>query len=170
MGAEAAEWISAIGQGLGAIATAVAVIVALRIANRESRWRREDQADRDAAQARTVTVEPTYDPMTHPDTRMILRVLNGSRAPVFDVKVTEFVNVDRPDLRWKIDDRNEPIMIKAPVLAAGDVFVLPVSFIEANDQRVLPDGEDFAIIEFTDAAGLQWRRRNNDAPVRVLAR
>jgi hypothetical protein len=53
----AADWIAAIGQALGAAFTFGAVWVALRAGRRAERLRDEDQADRDSAQARMVTVQ-----------------------------------------------------------------------------------------------------------------
>ena len=43
-----ADWVAAIGQVARALFTAGTVIVGLWLAERESRWRRADQSERDA--------------------------------------------------------------------------------------------------------------------------
>jgi hypothetical protein len=98
-GANLADWVAAIGQAVGAVFTAAAVIVALWLAIREDRWRRADQAerdaeraDRDAAQARLVAVESTYDHesrFTGVKFEITAKVLNGSTLPIFDVKIVD---------------------------------------------------------------------------------
>lgn len=67
-----------------------------------------------------------YNPNEYPDTQMTLKVLNGSQFPIFDVAVVEVVDVERPDLRWRIDARNEPILNDARVLAGEMTFELLV--------------------------------------------
>jgi hypothetical protein len=103
--------------------------VAIWLARRDSRWRRAEQADRDAAQARLIAVEPVYDPNDYPDVGYMLRVLNGSQHPVFGVKIIEFRNEDPRDLRWKVYHRySDGFPTEARVLAAGDLFRLPAYY------------------------------------------
>jgi hypothetical protein len=57
----------------------------------------------------------------------------------------------------------------ARVLAAADTFKRPVAFVDASGKAAYPAGNDHITIEFTDAAGLRWRRRNNEAPEPVIS-
>jgi hypothetical protein len=179
-GPSAADWVAAIGQVAGALFTAAAVAVALGLAVRESRWRRADQtereaerSDRDAAQARLVAVEPTFNFFSDfggVDYETTAKVLNGSNLPIFDVKIVDVQSEDAT-VGWRIDPfgymDGEPI--EARVLPAAGTFWLPIGFVDASSRAVYPGGEAYVIVEFTDAAGLRWRRRNNEPPERVIA-
>jgi hypothetical protein len=172
--ASVADVVAAIGQAAGALFTAAAVIVALVLAAREGRWRRADEAeraaeraDRDAAQARLVTVEPKYGDVHDPhDVEIVLTVLNGSTLPIFDVKIVDVRNGDARDLRWTADplSRYEGQPLEAYVLPAAETYRLPIAFINPQDRG----GRDRVTVEFTDAAGLRWRRQDNEAPQRVI--
>jgi hypothetical protein len=160
--------------------TAAAAGVAVWLAVREGRWRRADQAERDAeradqdaAQARLVTVEPTYDPFSDfrgVDYETTVKILNASTRPILDVKVTDVRNEDAADLGWKFDAigylDGQPS--EARVLPAGDTYKLPIGHVDASGKAVYPGGEDHVTIEFTDAAGLRWRRREKEAPERAI--
>lgn len=174
------DWLAAWGQTAGAIGTAAAVGVALWLAFRESRWRRADQAerdaeraDRDAAQARLVTVEPTYPEVVYArDLHIVIKIVNASLLPIFDVKVVDLSCDVAPGHTWRIDDSDgDGFKIEFRVLAAGEPFYLPVEYVDpAGRSTALMEagGTDHVTIEFTDSVGLRWRRRDNDAPVRVI--
>jgi hypothetical protein len=178
-GESVADWVAAIGQVAGALFTAAAVAVALWLAVRESRWRRADQAERDAeridreaAQARLIAVEATYDYFSKlAKVEYAVKVLNGSSLPIFDVKIADVRNDDIPDLGWRIDPLGylDGQPIEARVLPAGGSFGLPIGFVDTLGRAAYPDGEDHVTVEFTDAAGLRWRRRNNEPPERAIS-
>jgi hypothetical protein len=55
------------------------------------------------AQARLVTVEPTYYPFSDfrgVDYETTVKILNASTRPILDVKVTDVRNEDAADLGW----------------------------------------------------------------------
>jgi hypothetical protein len=99
-----ADWISAIGQAIGAIFTAFAVAVALWIARRDGRMRKSDEISRLRAQARLIKVtsvrlipgamnpddanEPNY---------FILQLWNFSSRPIIDLSIHLFIErIDVP--------------------------------------------------------------------------
>jgi chloramphenicol 3-O-phosphotransferase len=57
IGQSVPDWVSALGQVAGAVSTFTAVMVALWVARRDGRWRRAEQSDREAGQARLITAE-----------------------------------------------------------------------------------------------------------------
>lgn len=169
--ASVADWVAAVGQVAGAVFTAVAVGVALHLARRDSKWRKAEQADRDAAQARLVAVEPEY-AIEYSPIKTMLNVLNGSMLPVLDVKIVEVVNADASDGHtWRIDSHGpmgDYFPTEARVLASGATFTLPVEYVDSEGRPVQLHGMDHVTFEFTDAAGFRWRRQDNDPPVRLL--
>lgn len=82
------------GQAIGAIATAVAIWVALRLANKEARHRREEEHAKAKAQAKLVLVnhvgfEPEYNPTIALDWEkhyFTVGVLNISDRPILSVQ------------------------------------------------------------------------------------
>jgi hypothetical protein len=158
----------------GAVATTAAVVVALWLGWRDRRWRREEQADRDAAQARLITADPEIDMVGGGvDYTIIIRILNGSPSPVFDVKVVGLRNDERPDLDWRVDTDprvfGDGFPTEPRVIAAGQRFSLPVEYVDPETKAsTYPPGADHVTIEFTDAHGLRWRRRDGEPPARLL--
>lgn len=68
---------------------------------RKSRWRKTDQterdaesANRDAAQARLVTIKAPYAYSDYGEHRAVARTRNGSSLPVMDVKIVSLRNED----------------------------------------------------------------------------
>src|SRR5215813_1834957 len=107
-----ANWIAAIGQALGALFTAAAIVVALGIARRDSRNRREEAAQRSLAQARLVRVGGPPGTWTTGQTEqgirhdLIFRFANHSDRPVLDVYFEAWPRhepfSDRPE--WVVRD------------------------------------------------------------------
>src|SRR3954453_5266024 len=86
-GPNIADSIAAVGQVLGAIFTAATAAVVVWLGNRDRRWRLADQADRDAAQARLVTVDMESVAEDGRDVRDMVRITNSSAGPVLDARV-----------------------------------------------------------------------------------
>jgi hypothetical protein len=176
-GGSVADWVAAIGQAVGALFTAAAVIVALWLAIREDRWRRADQAerdaeraDRDAAQARLVTVEPDYNrSASFPGPEIAAVVLNGSQLPIFDVRIVGLRAASETTSRWAWGSPDPDEMTIKPVLPAQERFVIQIAYVDERGTVDYRDtGEDVITIEFVDHAGLRWRRAGNALPERVL--
>lgn len=131
-----------------------------------------ERADRDAAQARLVTVEPTYPETGYcQEIFIVVKVLNGSTLPILDVKLVDLCSDGAPDHTWRFDDSGpmgDVFKIEARVLAAGESFHLPVAYVNRSGRSAVLTSEDHVTIEFTDAVGLRWRRRDNEAPERVI--
>ncbi len=167
MDASTADWIAAIGQAAGALFTAAAVGWAVFLARREGQWRREDQAeraaeraDRDAAQARLITVEHRWE--DYPE--FAVRIRNGSIMPILDVQIAEVWN-DGKRLDWTTHGD----MFDASVIGAGEGLDWPVSIRRGNSRAGPPEsGIDHVTVEFTDAGGLRWRRRDHEPPSRLI--
>ena len=91
-----------------------------------------------------------------------MKILNASTRPILDVKVTDVRNEDAADLGWKFDAIGylDGHPSEARVLTAGDTYKLLIGHVDASGKAVYPGGEDHVTIEFTDAAGLRWRRHH----------
>lgn len=173
-----ADWIAAIGQALGALFTAAAVAVALRIGRRERRWRSEDverseaeRTDREFAQARLVTIEVDYEPFEWAMRSRIFwaGVHNASSDPVFEVELVGVTCSKRDDLTWQFDWGPLDSWETVPrVVLSGKKFGWPISYKDRRGQSVDGSGVDRVTLRFTDAAGLRWERTDNEPPRRVL--
>ncbi len=169
--ADLANWVAAIGQCAGAVATFGAVLVALSIA-------RSDRRDRAVSQARSVTFE-----VTHPPNEQVgflgpaqVVITNDSDQLIRQPRIVRITGTTKPrNTRsgpWRPADWGEgadssyrPIN----VLIAGASHSVPFTYSYTGD----PGDLDKIItarsvtIAFTDAAGLRWQRTGHDEPVRV---
>jgi hypothetical protein len=145
------DWVSALGQVAGAAGTFAAVVLALWVARRDGRWRRAEQSDREAGQARLIIAD-----MHHDDGRWWVRTTNHSTAPVFDVEVVE---VRHPNGISKV----EPV-------PGAPAEVIKLAAGEAIDRAITPGGDPSGVVvlRFLDAAGLRWRREGTAQPQRIL--
>jgi hypothetical protein len=148
------DWISAVGEVVGAVGTLAAVIVALWLArlDRQRIW--AELEDREAGQARLVTFE-----VVRRGGRWRVQTTNHSVAPVFDVRV---IQVRCGDQVGHVD----PIPGTPKWLAmvrAGESMDQVITF---NDLEV--DGTCEVTAFFLDSAGLRWQRTGTDPPRRVL--
>jgi hypothetical protein len=149
------DWVSALGEVAGAVGTVAAVVVALWVSNRSMRQQRAEQADREAGQARLITVD-----FYRADGRWWVRTTNHSAAPVFDVQIDE--------VRHTVGTSEIESVPGHPAelakLAAG----------QDNDRAVAvgdgvnPSTGDVVVLRFLDARGLRWRREGTAQPQRVL--
>ncbi|WP_344017980.1 hypothetical protein [Pseudonocardia kongjuensis] len=167
--------VSAIGQAGGAVATAAAVIVALWLAIRERRWRRADlvavaaeRDDRDAAQARLITVACDFrDTLTG---SVSVTVRNESASPVFDVRIKK-VESDDPDVvSWDYDfGQMDELYDVAPTVLSASAEIRAVAWYhDGTGTPIRTFADDHATVQFTDSNGLRWTRRDTAAPVRLI--
>lgn len=161
------EWLAATGSlfAFGALVVAV------------SEWRsgQQERRDREADQARLIIVEPIIptaegsDSMlwVHEDEPMDrLRVKNHSAAPVFNLQIESFSEGDHDVIVWeKAPSRSTPLQLPwlYPVLSP-DGETREVLIAGAYPGRTRIETVEFI---FTDAAGRQWRRVGNRAPIRL---
>jgi hypothetical protein len=119
-----------------------------------------ERADRDAAQARLVTVEPTYPETGYcQEIFIVVKVLNGSTLPILDVKLVDLCSDGAPDHTWRFDDSGpmgDVFKIEARVLAAGESFHLPVAYVNRSGRSAVLTSEDHVTIG--GAAGTTRRR------------
>lgn len=164
-----ADWIAAVGQAMGALFTAAAVGVAVWLGWRDRKWRREEQTDRDAAQARLITVEASYSDDGWDDNLIFAKIHNSSTAPVFDAEVVDIHIVGQEGQHpWRVDfgpyDDGPRI---GRVVTPGGTFKVPMAYLDEDRNAVIVPGVDRITFTFTDAAGLRWLRRDNDPPERL---
>lgn len=167
-----ADWLAAWGQIGGAVGTVATLCVAIWLARRDNRWRRAEQADRDAAQARLITVElDYYYPGYVEGPKIVAKMVNSSSQPVHEAKVDLLRNIAKPHLRWRYDDDGDDPELKvwANVLNPGEKFRVGVEFFEPGSYRTtyVGGGSDVTIT-FTDANGFRWSRKNSEAPRRIV--
>lgn len=171
----------ALGQWMGAAGTVIAVMVALRIAQREAAAEADrvlsEKAEREIEQARLVTAEMVY---PDPDDIMspygveyadAVRITNHSITHVFTPRVEGFVHQLGGTTTWDIVTEPEEGggYSGAPtVLPAGKHELVPVHLEYAPEIRPeMYPIRTLPIIGFTDAAGRRWRRTGPATPVRV---
>ncbi len=150
--ASALDWVSAIGGAIGTLGAIAAVITAIWVARRDTRFQRAERADRDAAQARLVSTAVRQE-----NGRWWVRTTNDSAAPVFRCDVIE--------VRSRLGVHQLEAMPGAPV-------ELRRLGADQSVDRAL-DGEGdlsdaVVVLQFVDAAGLRWRREGDAAPRRLV--
>jgi hypothetical protein len=149
---DSAAWATAVG-------TISATVTALYIASRGWREAAAEREDRDAAQARRVTVDDNQEGS--------YKITNFSDAPILNVGVRSAIRVK---YGWLPD--NPPEFIETRLRGAS-----------SGERRVLGPGETLTIdalsenhsgikltIRFTDANGLDWKRTSSGRPVRSVER
>jgi hypothetical protein len=143
-----ATWVSAGG-------TILAAIVALGIALREQRNARAERQDRDAGQARCVTVTVAW-------SSTVLEITNHSQLPVRRPRIE---SMGDPRSWWAAPGEVSPY--QDPLNDSDYSEVLPRN----TTYRVRYHGQedpDSVTIMFTDAAGLRWRRTGLGEPLRIV--
>jgi hypothetical protein len=115
-----ADWISAIGQALGALFTAVAVGVALWIAHRDARQRRHEESEKSRAQARLILLPNLVRKTVHERDDQIeykADVLNVSERPIVDVTLEVMVEVEEEGvgiIRSRTVGHLDPLVDRTP--------------------------------------------------------
>lgn len=159
------DWMQAWGSLLGAGVSTLAVIITGLLLLHEVHARREEKQDSDAAQARLVIpsiqgfsryVDGKPWAVGHVD----WAVVNYSAAPILDLRARLFRGTDLAAVEDDGCDLVEERYVGGFVLR---------EVIDSAEEDPPPTG--FSVeIEFTDAAGLVWRRREREKPVRVIPR
>jgi hypothetical protein len=167
-GSSAADWLSAWGQIGGAVGTLLTLSVAIFLARRDSRWRRAEQADRDIAQARLLTVDADYAYTGSRPFEMIVIIANNSAQPMLDVNVEAVRSLQEPNLAWRFSSPNPEAATSANVLRPGAQLVVEVEFADDAGSVAYPDGADSVTVTYTDYNGLRWRRTDRCLPERIL--
>jgi hypothetical protein len=166
---------------MGAAGTVLAVVVALRIAQREAATEadrvRSETVEREIEQARLVTAEMVY---PDPDDispygveyAVAVRITNHSTTHIVYPRVEGFVHQNVGITTWDIMTEPEAGggYDGAPtVLPAGKHDLVPISV--TYQPEITPEMYPIStqpIIGFTDAAGRRWRRTGSATPLRVL--
>jgi hypothetical protein len=168
--ATTADWIAAWGQVGGAVGTTAAVGIAIWLALRESCWRKTEQADRDAAQARLLTIDTDYHSGGHSPFQIVVIIANNSSAPMLDVGIEAVRNLQEPGLGWGYGADDPEATVRANVLVPGQRLVVEVVFIDEDKQQQWPGGPNSVTVTYTDSSGLRWRRQDRQLPERILAK
>ncbi|MFF3867090.1 hypothetical protein [Micromonospora sp. NPDC001898] len=158
------DWMQGWGSILSLAVSTGALVFTGWLLRHEIRVRREEKADADAAQARLVVARivgeersgthPEIGHLTGPMIGIRWRIRNHSQAPIFDV----FVSINE----WRDDLWGDVVEGEASGTAKCDP---PLPF----DSYPFDPREAIIEVEFTDAAGLRWRRRMGEPPERVIA-
>lgn len=146
--------------------------MALSVLVRDRRRYERDQADRDIRQARGVLTAVTRDePTAH---RWTVAVTNYSAHVLTNLHVTPPTNLGDPAVSLaSIDPRQEQGW---SVFEAGAVENLNYLAMRTDSEAmsITVSRHEFnpgpAIVTFTDAAGLRWRRQGIEQPERVIGR
>jgi hypothetical protein len=164
-----ADWLQAWGTIAAAVFSALAVLFAALLLRHELVARREEQADRDAAQARLVFPEVESAASQHDEfmgdeyTSVSWRLVNLSRLPIpfaaVRVSYEDAGSGRRRRQFFQVDGRIDP-----QSTATGTWELQPP--VPAN----APFDETFEVdAEFLDAAGLRWRREAWHPPQRDIS-
>ncbi|MEU8164139.1 hypothetical protein ACIP95_21865 [Micromonospora parva] len=147
-GEGAAAWISAIGQALGALATAAAIVVALYLAGKEGRDRKNGDFRRSLAQAKLVrvggpgSVSPE-ERFGQNEYRIEFKVENHSDRPILDL----YVEV------WTVPTK----LTEQPSMAGHSDVWKPE---QAESLRLNAGEQEPSVVawrvRWTDADGQQW--------------
>jgi hypothetical protein len=160
-----AEWMQAWGTVVGSVLTGAAVLITGVGLLHEVRGRHRERQDAEAAQARLVL--PEIGGGTHKSivegghlTTVTWVVTNHSKAPIIGGAVT----LSLPDG----PRTTEGFGVLTPGKLASGVWILPEPYEVPKPQQGL--GLVRLVVEFTDAAGLVWRRGARGQPFRVVVR
>lgn len=147
--------------GIGTVGT---LAVALWVLTREL----DDRRDRDAAQARLVTV----DAETASGDVVPVRVTNHSSEPIIGLEVEEvsWVPPHGPDVRWRVPPSIMGARSSASVTPPGESLWVPVEFVNAAGERqgIRVPGAVTVRFSFHDSRGLTWSRVAGEQPLRVI--
>ncbi|MFC4856759.1 hypothetical protein [Actinophytocola glycyrrhizae] len=134
---------------------------------------REDQAEREIQQARLVTVEFTPSEWDDPEFSshydLTVRITNHSAALILDPRLEEFVHPEKggevADVPAYTEYQGAPSVLRTD---GTDMLLVTTTYRPAlASNAVGPSQRVEAVIGFTDAAGLRWRRVGSSLPVRV---
>lgn len=165
---EALEWVDwgTFPEYLSGIGTVGTLAVALWVLKREM----DDRRDRDAAQARLVTVDAGM----ASGNVVPVKVTNRSSEPIIGLEVDEvsWRPPLGPDVRWRVPPTVMGARSAVSVTAPGDTFTVPVEFINVAGERqpIKVPGDITVRYSFHDSRGLTWSRVGGRAPVRVTQR
>lgn len=167
-----AEWISAIGQAVGALGTLGAVAVALWLATRDNNRLIAERRDHDMSQARLISATVQRDVGL-----FYLEVRNDSSGSIYNLIVHDDQLVSRGYrvTNTLVEEQNGRFVPTRKV-ANGSRTLPPGSnlklAIERSDTSMAPGDLDRIpppTLDFTDSAGLRWKRHGAFAPQRVLS-
>ncbi|MET8089655.1 hypothetical protein [Micromonospora sp. NPDC005220] len=168
------DWMQAWGSLAGLLMSGIAAIATLLLLRHEIRVRREEQRDQESAQARLIIARLTgsrreaTDPETGVDSgpfvALTWEVINYSSQPIMDAQV------GISSSKYPQDDTegwgDEYVDVIAKKFNGSTELSPPV---KVDPLREFQPGNDFDIsIEFYDAAGLNWLRKNRETPRRLL--
>lgn len=159
-------------QTMSAVATCVAVIIALAGLLVELRMRRRDKADSAASQARLIFEDPQA---TFGSMYLDLHITNHSSEPVHAIEIEDvWCRTDGHTAHdWAASFMIEGARTWANSLPPGQSVNFTVSFKDAGGMlngapKPNADLEYGLTFTFLDAHGLRWRRRGFETPVRVV--
>lgn len=168
------------GQWAGGIGSLLAVIVALWLAAVESRRRRREFEDRQAAQARTITATVELASGHGLPMRFLAVVVqNHGQLPITSVAILDVEAWSERLLlkKWELrrvgqpDHGNQSPYKLASVIGPGEGCPsYPLVFADQDDGAKIDLARTRVDISFVDAEGLRWKRENNGLPRRVLTR
>lgn len=170
-GPNVADWISTIGQAVGALGTLAAVAVALWLAKRDNNRLIAERRDRDISQARLISAAVQRDVGV-----LYLEVRNDSPGSIYDLTVQDDQLVSQGyRVTHSLVEEQNGRFIRTRKVANGPHTLPPGSSlklaIERSDTSTAPEEVDRIpppTLDFTDSAGLRWNRRGPSAPQRVL--
>lgn len=156
-------------QTASAVATCIAVIIALVGVWAEIRHRRRDAADRDAAQARLVFESDEASIGSH---YLDLKIANHSSEPIYVLSLDALrcKQDDREYTEWRLSALVMDARSTKNTMRPGEVVTFSVEFFDGP--RILPldprkPMKYEATISYMDARGLRWSRKGLAPPERI---
>jgi hypothetical protein len=168
------DWLQGIGTTAGTIFAAVAAFAAIMLFRHEIKVRRHDEADKQAAQARSVFV--TFEEVTSADPQvggLILPRDDDKLVASVDIYIHNLSDAVIADASWKATrtDTNDVILrMGNDILGPGEKSGMRCTLNPPQLWRLETHPPDLFRfdLQFTDARGLRWRRVNREQPVREM--
>lgn len=170
-----ADWVGAIGQVVGALATATAVWVALVGINAERTLASEARHDAEIAQASDVQASIDWADPEEELTRAGLRedsirVENHGHWPVFDPQIKTISSEEFPHMRLsRTNSAHETLWKDEPlddIIPAGGTVHLPFELHDSKRNLLFPSDAEVTI-SFKDKRGTTWIRTGLQLPVKM---
>ena len=158
-----ADWVGAVGGLLAVAAAIVSWQTSEKVVKLEQKRDRERQIEAERRQAKHVAVVGVYSPDAPGDGQYAILVVNGSDAPIYDIRVeSQKANksCDNPVLELAVLPPGKFVSPAHPKFKWGDVIDQDVAHMKLIMMAKGNAGEMITHVTFTDASSRRWQLQN----------